>query len=59
MEEPNHAMETMSYTCSSHSIKPTMHMVESTQQQRDGLVAWEILMDQSEKEEVLMQEEQY
>ena len=34
-------------------------MVESTQQHRDGLVTWEILMDQSDKEEVPTQEEQY
>ena len=32
MEEPNNAMETMTYTHSGHSIKPTMCMVESTQQ---------------------------
>ena len=32
MEEQNNAMETMTYTHSSCSIKPTMCMVESTQQ---------------------------
>ena len=45
--------------CSGRSIKLTPRMVESTAQRDQRLVAWEVLLDQSNEEDKPMQEHQY
>ena len=38
-------------TCSGRSIKLTPRMAESTSQRDQGLVAWEVLLNQSDEED--------
>ena len=46
-------------TCSGRSVKLTPRMAESMLQRDEGIVAWEILLDQSEEEDQPVQEQQY
>ena len=45
-------------TCSGRSIKLMPRMAESTSKRDQGLVAWEVLLNQSDEEDKAMQEQQ-